>query len=89
MAFTKLSHDMCFDIWFTSFLPFNVRKLNQTAFRIYPEIIGAYGLHSKVFNVETAKKVYFNPGQYLVDYDRLLNAWALLFEQCPGKKTKF
>ena len=69
--------------------PFNVRKLNQTAFRIYPETISAYGLHSNVFNVETAKKVYFNPGQYLVDFDRLRNAWVLLFEQCPGKRSKF
>tara|TARA_Y100000589_G_scaffold235385_1_gene222803 strand:+ start:7756 stop:8055 length:300 start_codon:yes stop_codon:yes gene_type:complete len=64
--------------------PFNVRKINQTAFRIYPS-----GSRMQVFQVESAKKLYFNPDRYMVDFDRLLKAWRLLFTECPGKKTKF
>jgi len=78
--------------------PFNVKKINQTAFKIYPETIMAsralFGdmasaFNRVVFKVESEKKVYFVPLQSLVDLDRLYKAWSLLFDECPGKKSKF
>lgn len=44
---------------------------------------------TNVLQVKSAKKVYFAPDDDLVDFERLLKAWRLLFKECPGKKTKF
>jgi len=61
----------------------DVRQINMTAFRINREVFG-----NTTYIVSSDGKVRLSTSR-LVPIDRLQNAWALAFKECPGVRSRF
>lgn len=61
----------------------DVRKLNMTAFRIYPDWVGS--TRQLISSDGTMKLLTTKP----IPMDRLQNAWSLAFRTCPGTRSRF
>ena len=74
--------------------PINARKINNTAFRMSPEVVevidwinGGTKFESQMRS--TDHKVIDISGPETIAMDRLQKAWGLAFSECPGKKSRF
>ena len=69
----------------------DIRKINQTAFRISHEYKQPSMFLGKAwyYIIKSGPLVYFNIAASLLDRSRVQKAWRLLFAECPGKKSRF
>lgn len=74
--------------------PINARKINNTAFRMSPEVVEVFdwingGTKFESRMRSTDHKVIDISGPETIAMDRLQKAWGLAFSECPGKKSRF
>jgi len=69
----------------------NLKKINQTAFSIGREHKPRTFLYNArwYFVLKSGPIIYFQVATSSVDESRLIKAWRLAFEKCPGKKSAF
>jgi len=77
-------------IWTRKKTPLNIRKINQTGFKVEPKTIQRLnnGRVRTQFHLTSGNKTYFHASGSL-DILRLDKAWKFLFQECPGKKSRF
>jgi hypothetical protein len=61
------------------------RKINMTAFRIYPEL--DFNNDTVIISTDRSTIRFSAPGD--VPIDRLQDAWNLAFKECPGRTSEF
>ena len=61
----------------------DVRKLNMTAFRVFPDWVGST---RQLVSTDGAMRLATSKQ---IPMDRLQNAWRLAFQSCPGTRSRF